>query len=158
MSGRRQHDDAAGTIRLDEDDLVEMQSETDLFAPFPDEARAQREDTVSRVPQQVVHEAPTRQARNWDLSPSPPHFEDDTPTNGRARAPHPQPQPPREEVTAVRAGGRASDEDQREWIDSHAVVDDEGRLRLPEDIARALQPGAIVEVRLAAWAVEEPST
>lgn len=57
---------------------------------------------------------------------------------------------PRDEITNVRARQR----EEREWVDLHAVVDDEGRLRLPEDTARKLQPGAIVEVRIAAWAVD----
>lgn len=154
MNGPWQDDDPAGTIRLDESDIVEMESAADLFAPFPNELRqvASNIDTVRGTPSQLAQESPTREARMWDLSPRAAQHagasahHDDSPTNGRARTPY-------REVTAVRSN-RDGERD-REWIDMHAVVDDEGRLRLPEDVARALQSGAIVEVRLAAWAVKD---
>lgn len=136
-------DDPAGTIRLEDSDLVEMHSAVDLFAPFPDEARAQQEDTVRGVPH-PIHQSPTRNAASWDLDPM---------AQPSRRAPQDGPREPFSEVTAVRnarSGGK-----ERQWVDLHAVVDENGRLRLPENVAKQLQEGAIVEVRLAAWAVPD---
>ncbi len=140
MSARR-NDDPAGTIRLDEADLVEMHSAVDLFAPFPEDARAQQEATAHGVPH-PIHQAPTRQAAAWDIEPA----------RAAAAAREPQPETPNE-ITAVRKPRKGTKE--REWVDLHAVVDEEGRLRLPEHVAKQLQVGAIVQVRVAGWAIAD---
>ena len=112
---------------LDDADIVELHSQSDLFKPFPTELTTHPERTQPGTSRQMVHEAQTRAAGAWDVAPA------------VARA---------DEVTGIR---RREDE----FVDVCVVVDSEGRLRPPEDVAKQLQPGAIVQVRIAAWAVPE---
>ena len=104
---------------------------------------AQREITVARLPQAVAQEKATVSRPGWDL----------TPPLRTVATPRPKPPKVYEEVTAVGQDPRRSES--AAWIDVHAVVDAEGRLKLPERVARDLREGTVVELRLARWAVAD---
>lgn len=148
-----ERDELRETLQFEDVELIELDEDPeDLLAGLPDNPSVGLEATVARpFPRGNVHQAPTRALQGWDVVPPPSISRPEAAARASAPAREVAPRP-HEEITAVR---KKPDTDGAHWIDLHAVVGADGVLRLPEDVARRLNPGAIVEIRLAAWAVEE---
>jgi hypothetical protein len=148
MSGIWTEDDLRSTIPFEEIEVLESEADTpdDLLDELPHDREPieEMEPTVARLPHQISEERPTRRQANWDLTPPLSTAEHRTPTRARVH----------DEVTAVRTNPLRSREE-RYWVDAHAVVDREGKLTLSPRVARQLPEGAVVEIRIARWALEE---
>lgn len=134
--------DSGGSIRLTDSDLFEVADDADDVA-LPDEVTGKQ--SLTELPLPAPRERQPDEITNVSVRARQ-KLRDGTSAKNDQR-----------DGTSARSDqrdGTRAKNNQRAWVDLHAVVDEEGRLRLPEDAARKLQPGAIVEVRVAAWALD----
>jgi len=143
MSGTWRQDELRGTIPFEEIELIEIVDfeSNDLLEALPDEPAIMLELTVARVPHPLRQEVPTVAQAGWELTP--PLGSLQSRANRR---------PVHDEVTAVRPAPQGQEQ---HWVDLHAIVDGEGRLELPARISTKLPAGAVIEIRVASWALPD---
>ena len=141
MSGIWTEDDLRSTIpfeEIDVDDTDVGPTTSDLLSGLPENPSIETERAVARI----VGERPTRTKESWEVIPA----------QGTVRQPD-HPARVYDEVTAVREDPRRREN--RQWVDVHAVVGDDGELKLPMRLARRLPKGSVVEVRIASWVLPD---
>jgi hypothetical protein len=141
-------DDLRTTIPFEE---IEVLASEDSEAPedLLDELPSHTDRIGDLEPQSGPRElTPTTGSRkNWQVTPP---LEESSESSTRTRQVH-------DEVTAVTRNPLQTRQSSEEsyWVDVHAVVDEDGRLSLPPRLARRLEQGAVVELRIAQWALSD---
>ena len=140
MSGIWTEEDLRTTVPFEEIDIDSMDdasSTSDLLAALPDDPPIETEPTTDRLTSVETYDYARRNVT--------PPYQRVNARNDPARV--------YDEITAVRENPLRREE--RQWLDVHAVVDEQGRLQLPPRMARRLAAGSVVEIRVASWALPD---
>jgi len=102
----------------------------------------------------ALENARTTRREPWDVGPPEPAEPADAPVPpGEKTTVRKVPRVFREETRIHRLQDPAPTS--QHWIDCHAVVDADGRLKIPAKIASRLQSGEVIEIRIASTFVDE---